>query len=269
MKPSLLWAAGAVVIGLAATAQIQPAGAKGCPPNSAFVSDEDNVVHCRCIPGFENRDGVCVRVTEPAKEGKPKDVNFPPAAANLVHIMDKVTKKLNRPKGGYHKDLKPRLVCNFFFQGVGEELKKLGLPADRGAWKKGLRAAQIKAKIEADRTDWNELREEDVQERANRGIIVVAVSPDHVAIAFPIPPQIQFSGRGPLLRDGNEHGPETQADHRLHASSWGAVPAHNMFSYEYSDSQKKHLKSPKFYVWTPSESPASSLSDYKREIAPR
>ncbi|MDD3847418.1 MAG: hypothetical protein PHC90_13805 [Syntrophorhabdaceae bacterium] len=262
MKPSLTLFAVAMA-GLAAIVPIQPVRGEGCPPNSApveTVSEKDTIIHCRCVSGFENREGVCVRV---------KDAKFPPAAANLVNIMDRVTKELNRPKGGYHKGLKPRLVCNLFFQGVGKELTKLGLPADRGAWKKGLIAVQIKGEIEADKTAWNELKEGDVQERANRGIIVVAVSRDHVAIAFPVPPGTQFSAKEPLFRDGNEHGPENQADRRLHASSWGAVPARNMFGYEYGDKEKKELKSPRFYVWTPSESSASALSHYKRQIVPR
>lgn len=270
MKGALLLIGG-LMAGLTAMAQIQPVRAEGCPPNSAPVphSEKDNVVYCRCVPGFENRGGVCVRVAEPAKDAKPKDVDFPPAAANLVNIMDKVAKNLDRPKGGYHKDLQPKLVCNLFFQGVGEELTKLGLPARAGAWKKGLMAAEIKAKIEADKKDWREVKEGDVQGRANQGVIVVAVSRDHVAIAFPVPPGTQFSVKGPLFRDGNEHGPENQADRRLHASSWGAIPARNMFGYAYSDKEKKQLESPKFYVWGPSESAGSSRSAYKREIAPR
>lgn len=268
MRRTLLLATGGM-IGFAAMVYTSAAAAQGCPPNSAPVSEKDNVVHCRCIPGFENRGGVCVRVAEPAGGTKPEDVRFPPAAANLVNIMDKVTKELNRPKGGYHKDLEPRLVCNLFFQGVGKELNRLGLPAGTGAWKKGLKAAQIKARIEADKSAWSEVQEENVQQRANRGIIVVAVSNDHVAIAFPVPPDTQFSAKGPLFRDGNEHGPERQADRRLHASSWDAIPARNMFGYEYSDKEKKQLKSPRFYVWVPSESPASTQSAYKRKVAPR
>lgn len=268
MKPSVLLATG-VMVGLVAIAHISPVRAQGCPPNSTPVSENDDVVHCRCISGFENRGGVCVRTMKPSGETKPEDVKFPPAAANLVNIMDRVTKELNRPKGGYHKDLDPARVCNLFFQGVGKELKRLGLPAGTGAWQKGLTAARIKERIEKDGIDWNEVKEEDVQVRANQGIVVVAVSRDHVAIAFPAPPGTQFSDRGPLFRDGNEHGPENQADRRLHASSWGAVPARNMFGYEYGDKEKKRLDSPRFYVWAPSESPASGQSAYKRAVAPR
>lgn len=201
---------------------------------------------------------------------KSKDVPFPPAAANLVNIMDKVTKDLNRPKGGYHKNLDPKLVCNLFFQGIGEELKKQGLPAGTKAWQKGLRAHQIKEAIESDKTgEWREVKEKDVQQLANKGIIVVGLSKEHVATAFPAPPGAKIKTNGPLFRDGNEHAPDRQADHRLHASSWGAIPSHNMFQYEYKDKEKKQLESPKFYVWTPSESLDSNSSDYKTQIAPR
>lgn len=268
MKRYLLLAT-SIMVGLAAVAHISSARAQGCPSNSTPVSEKDDIVHCRCISGFENREGVCVRTAEPAKKALPEDVRFPPAAANLVNIMDRVTRELDRPKGGYHKDLDPRRVCNFFFQGVGRELKKLGLPTDTGAWKKGLVASQIKERIEKDRIDWGKVKEKDVQALANRGIIVVAVSRDHVAIAFPVPSDTQFSDTGPLFRDGNEHGPENQANRRLHASSWGAVPARNMFDYEYRDKDKKQLKSPRFYVWTPSQSPASAQSAYIRAVAPR
>jgi hypothetical protein len=258
MKPAFLLAAGAL-FGLAVIMPIQPVRAQGCPPNAAPVSEDDNVVHCRCVPGFENKDGVCAPVTQPPTEVKSEDARFPPAAANLVNIMDKTTEKLKRPKGGYHEGLEAR--CNLFFHGIGEELTKLGLPADTGAWEKGLKANQIKARIEKDKTDWNEVNENDVQELANKGVIVVVVSPGHVAVAFPKPVDSKFPGKGgPLLRDGNEHGPETQADNRLHASSWGAIPAHNMFSY------KTESSSPKFYVWAPSASPASEQSQYKKEI---
>jgi hypothetical protein len=54
-----------VMVMLAATAQIQPVYGGECPPNSAPVSEKDNVVHCRCIHGYENKGGVCVPVTEP------------------------------------------------------------------------------------------------------------------------------------------------------------------------------------------------------------
>lgn len=53
-----------VVVMLAATMQSQPVYGE-CPPNSAPVSEKDNVVHCRCISGFENKGGVCVPVTKP------------------------------------------------------------------------------------------------------------------------------------------------------------------------------------------------------------
>ncbi|MGA9109385.1 MAG: hypothetical protein ACLPSL_16465 [Smithella sp.] len=53
-----------VMVMLAATAQIQPVYGGECPPNSAPASEKDNVVHCRCISGFENKGGVCVPVTE-------------------------------------------------------------------------------------------------------------------------------------------------------------------------------------------------------------
>lgn len=261
MKPSLVLIAGAVM-GLAVIVHIQPAFGQGCPSNSTAVSEEDNVVHCRCNSGFEKKGGVCVPVTQPPTEAKSKDASFPAAAANLVNIMDKVAEKLNRPKGGYHKDLEAR--CNLFFQGIGEELTKLGLPANTGVWKEGLKANAIKAKIETDKTDWAEVNEKDVQDLANKGIIVVGLSAGHVSVAFPKPGDSQISEKGgPLLRDGNEHGPDRQADHRLYASSWGAIPSHKMFGYNSPSS------TPKFYVWKPSASPASSESEYKREISPR
>jgi len=52
-----------VMVMLAATMQSQPVYGE-CPPNSAPVSEKDNVVHCRCISGFENKGGACVPATE-------------------------------------------------------------------------------------------------------------------------------------------------------------------------------------------------------------
>ncbi|MGA3281529.1 MAG: hypothetical protein ABSD50_11155 [Smithella sp.] len=53
-----------VMVMLAATMQSQNVYGE-CPPNSAPVSEKDNVVHCRCIQGFENKGGVCLPVTKP------------------------------------------------------------------------------------------------------------------------------------------------------------------------------------------------------------
>lgn len=53
----------AAVLGLIAIMHIQQADAQ-CPPNSSPVYQTENIVHCRCNAGFENKDGVCVRVDE-------------------------------------------------------------------------------------------------------------------------------------------------------------------------------------------------------------
>lgn len=67
MKPSLFIFSGVMII-LAAIVQIQPVNAGECPPNSAPVSEKDNVVHCRCIAGFENKGGVCVPMLKPESD---------------------------------------------------------------------------------------------------------------------------------------------------------------------------------------------------------
>lgn len=52
------------VVWFVAITQTQSINAQGCPPNSAPVSEADNIVHCRCIAGYDNQGGVCMRVKE-------------------------------------------------------------------------------------------------------------------------------------------------------------------------------------------------------------
>jgi len=82
MRSLLLLAAGAIV-GLAVIMQSQLVWAQGCPPNSSPVSEDDNVVHCECNPGFENQDGVCVPVKEPVK-AEPYSPNVIPMPKNEI-----------------------------------------------------------------------------------------------------------------------------------------------------------------------------------------
>jgi hypothetical protein len=176
-----------------------------------------------------------------------------PAAGALVQMLNGVAQYLKLPKGGSHQD--ESLNCRFYFQGLGRELRKRGLPATSEVWSDGhLQANQITQKIESDPGEWQNVKDEaDVQKLANQGIVVVGVSSGqshgHIAIAFPAPPgldpsQFRDHGHGPFVRDGNEHPPEAEVDERLYASTWGAVQSSKAYAYG--------TEAPRWYVWVPS-----------------
>jgi hypothetical protein len=174
-------------------------------------------------------------------------ITLSPAAADLVALMNDVSKKLNLPKGGRHEQQSKN--CSSFFRGVGRELEARGLPATSEAWSPHLVANDIMDKIESNQSQqWKKVDEKQVQEMANQGFLVVGLSKGlpngHVGIAFPIPPGLdpaKFSGTGPFVRDGNEH--YLKHEKRLYATTWGAVEATKTFDY------KNHP--PKWYIWLP------------------
>lgn len=177
-----------------------------------------------------------------------KQPMLPARAAELVDMLNDTAKKLNLPKGGSHDQMS--LNCSSFFRGVGRELKGTGLPASGGEWSEGLNANKIAEAIQRNNS-WEGIQEGEAQDLANKGAVVVGIAQDlphgHVAIASPIPAgldEAKFPGRGPFVRDGNEH--YLESEQRLYASSWGAVKASKAFSYGKNP--------PKWFVWKPSRS---------------
>lgn len=189
-------------------------------------------------------------------------------AGELISIMNKAAEKSwsfnpdsgkydggrrPLPKGGSHDAM--GINCAHHFREIMRQIQSQGVSV-RPEWvdekdpttKVNNNANNIVANI-ANSQEWEKVDEPLVQEFANRGILVVGISTGpthgHIAEVFPIPEEVNHpdcsSGRGPFIRDGNEH-----INHdRLYASSWGAVRASQAFNYG--------RRPPNWYVWRPSK----------------
>lgn len=181
-----------------------------------------------------------------------RNTRMPASAATLVDMLNSAAQNLKLPKGGVHSG--ESLNCKFYFQSLGAELRKHGLSATAEVWSNDkLSANDIVGKIKSGTAEWKPVSDSNVQELANRGVVVVGLaggaSHGHIAVAFPTSPGQDLStirGQGPFIRDGDEHSPDTEADRKLYPSTWGAVKASKVFSYRRSP--------PEWYVWTPSMS---------------
>ena len=180
-----------------------------------------------------------------------RSTGMPASAAALVDMLNAAAQNLKLPKGGFHSG--EYLNCKFYFQGLGAELRKRGVPATGDVWSdEKLSANDIVRRIESGNGEWKPVGDSDVQELANEGVVVVGLasgaSHGHIAVAFPTPPGQDLSsipGKAPFIRDGDEHPPDTEADHKLYPSTWGAVRANRVFA---------RSAPPRWYVWTPSMS---------------
>ena len=172
-------------------------------------------------------------------------------ATRLVNNLNTISKNLRLPKGPPTDRKLASLNCQAFFRALGEELAKTG-----HGWRDSfanMNADQIVAEI--DRVShssgkWRKIQGNsqeviwlEAQKLANQGLIVVGGSRaasdghGHLGIVFPttVDP-VQFAGRGPFVRDGNEH--ESQDD-KKYLSTWGAVKASKAFE----------LSRTQWYVW--------------------
>lgn len=178
-----------------------------------------------------------------------RNTSMPASAAALVDMLDAAAHNLKLPKGGSHSG--ESLNCKFYFQGLGAELRKRGLPATGDVWSnEKLSANDIVSRIEAGSSEWKSVSASEVQKLANEGVVVVGLasgtSHGHIAVAFPAPAGQNLSGipgEAPFIRDGDEHPPDTEADHKLYPSTWGAVRANRVFA---------RSAPPRWYAWTPS-----------------
>lgn len=166
-----------------------------------------------------------------------------PATAQLVAALNSVGRSFHPVKDAAFRN------CSRHFRLVGHKLKHNGLPVGEEWLAPGLRANDIINKIrENERGHWQRVDEEQVQVLANKGVVVVGAAKGwphgHVAIAFPTPPHFdpsKYPGRGPFVRDGNEHA------RNLHLSTnpWDATRASLAFNYRSSQ--------PTWYRWVPSD----------------
>ena len=179
---------------------------------------------------------------------------FTQAAAEFVKTLSDVAQKLDLPKGPPTDRRLASLNCQAFFRGVAADLKRRG----KSTWQDDfpdMNADAIAKKLEdvaAKGGNWRETTMADAQGLADEGAIVVGASRrdksgyGHLGFAFPIPADVdpdQFHGRGPFVRDGNEHSLKTGTGRRLALSTWGAVRASNAFD----------VSRTKWYVWMPSK----------------
>lgn len=176
--------------------------------------------------------------------------DFPEAAAQIVFALDAAAKAVNPDKS-----LDPAsqdLNCSSFFRAAGKRLGAVGEEWTR----EDLQANDIARLVAADHQHWealigsSEKVARQVQHLANLGVVVVGfkIAPGHghIAIASPIPPNISvdnFSGHGPMVRDGNVH----MSHGSKKPSGWGAVRASYAFANYTSDGEE-----PIWYVWLPS-----------------
>lgn len=201
------------------------------------------------------------RIRAEEKRHSAAEPSLPMAAADLVNMLNAVSKHLELPKGPPTDRELASLNCQRFFRALGQQLSA----TQTQSWEKdflGLNADEIIAKIDTVACQgggqWEKIGgkipEESwrkAQELANRGAIVVGGSRTssknphgHLGIVFPVPPGLdasRFSGSGPFVRDGNEHIPEQ--DPRLYPTTWGAVKASKAFPRSRTN----------WYVWLPSK----------------
>lgn len=184
---------------------------------------------------------------------------LPKSAAELVEMFNRVSAAMPTNNGdkslekGVDTKNMERLNCNFYFRGMGRELLAKGYPATGPEWTNtDLQANKIVDIIVTNKKHWRKIRESDVQNLANQGIIVVGVTKHepngHIAIVFPIPPGIKVAdGTGPFVRDGNETmGFSTETGNKkIYPHEWGAVRA--------SKAWPKSGPQPMWYIWLPSK----------------
>lgn len=175
---------------------------------------------------------------------------FSPRAAQLVDILNKAAERALPgsqpiPKVGQHPGQKEDLNCSQFFHQMMRELGTAG-SAVNSEWTNPNATANDIADNISRSADWVRVDIGQVQDLANRGIVVVGAqhgaNHGHVGTAFPIPSTVnpgnfpsnsQFKGVGPFVRDGNEHqygspdNPDTPTG--LFPSSYGAVRANLAF----------------------------------------
>lgn len=257
---------------------------------------ERHTAVCRPRPGPQAKPAI--RVPEPPRvsggagdtvRGTPapdlSEARFSAAAAELVAMMNKASAKLGLKKGVDSPANGPTgMQCNLFLQALGRELQAKGRPTAGSEWRSGLVANDIADKIARNESgQWKEVPEKDVQELANRGIVVVGVSWDrrpgrhgHIAIAYPVRGEGVTLGTDrrekgdaarPFVRDGNEHrwrepGGGLVDGRRYYPSDWGAVRATRAWQYgrrlrsgapEGVSFRYGNEKSPAWYKWLPSE----------------
>ncbi|MBI2370941.1 MAG: hypothetical protein HYV08_12025 [Deltaproteobacteria bacterium] len=181
-----------------------------------------------------------------------------PGALSLINALNGASEKLGLPKV---KDAEIRsLNCKRYFQAVGRALATGGATSPGGELGEeltnpNLMANDIVMRLRANASgQWQEIDGKDdwevwerVQALANQGALVVGASTGtpngHLAVVSPIPPTLKvsdFEGKGPFVRDGNEHFIQG----RVYASTWGAVEASKAFD------TRRHP--PTWHVWAPS-----------------
>ena len=208
---------------------------------------------------------------------------MPERAAELVAALDEISNLpifLNQRSGRSESPLpkgRPvdqRLVdnnCQTFFRALGGELARRGLQSWSDDFPLGHigepMADGIVVEIEKNAGEgraWKKIQNwEEAQRLANDGAIVIGglrADPPHgrnhghIAIVFPMPPgmdlaEFNAAGRGPFVRDGNEHlyevkDPQTNektGEKRFHPSTWGAIRA----------SRAMPLAQTSWFLWTP------------------
>ncbi|MGO8789177.1 MAG: hypothetical protein ACLQVL_17580 [Terriglobia bacterium] len=134
------------------------------------------------------------------------------------------------PKGGLHHDPEEfDINCSEYFRAVG---RQLALHCRLGPeWSQELNANQLADRIASlakiPDSGWTHVENEaKVQGMANEGCLLVGVyrNPNygrsgHVAVVFPVLPDVHAHQIPPLVRDGNEH---LRGKH-LFPGTWGAI----------------------------------------------
>ncbi len=194
---------------------------------------------------------------------------------DLVKVLDRASQRgwkpdedsaaMPLPKGGQHNAKGERFQegddqlsanCSQYFREIMRQFS--GPPFNAGdQWTDGDCSAdcfmkRIQKVASTPGGEWRRVDESDAQDLANKGVLVEGVSHyadghGHLATVFPNSAGADLSqipGNGPLVRDGNEHPPESQADGRLYPGTWGAIKASKAFDYS--------RNRPFWYVWVPS-----------------
>jgi hypothetical protein len=179
------------------------------------------------------------------------------SAAELVTILQVASEELHLPKGPAGDRELERLNCQAFFREIAKQLAK----RHHESWGDdfpNMQAHQIAVRIDelaGKGVKWEKLTggsEEEVwsraQKLANQGVVVIGASKaddsgfGHLGIVVPVPRSLddaRFDGRGPFVRDGNEHKPAE----RVYPSTYGAVKASKAFTVSQTG----------WYVWVSSK----------------
>jgi hypothetical protein len=196
---------------------------------------------------------VCQKQATPKPQPAPTETAaaMTESAADLVGIFNKAASSLKLPKGPATNRKLSTLNCQAYFRAVASLFTQTGKPSWEHEFS-GLNADGIAKRLKDAAQhggNWEAVDVNQAQERANSGMIVVGASPKdkggygHLGFVIPLPPGLdesKFSGRGPFVRDGNEH---QQPGQKLYPSSWGAVKASKAFM----------LSRTKWYVYVPSK----------------